>query len=191
MSRPTSEGWERWPAHKDPLTGQWLCRWCHAPLEGKQTSWCSDGCRVQVARHCDWDSARRILEQRSKGVCARCGFDTEALSAAIWAYQRIHHDAMIGGPGISKHDRNERYQLTKHWPTTTDLCRAIGKRASRWPCALWDANHILALAEGGSLCDQDNLECLCLLCHWEHTRALAGRLAKSKRITKKFHNGKF
>ena len=41
---------------------------------------------------------------------------------------------------------------------------------------LWDADHILPVAEGGGQCDLDNLRTLCLPCHREATRELRVRL---------------
>jgi 5-methylcytosine-specific restriction endonuclease McrA len=34
---------------------------------------------------------------------------------------------------------------------------------------LWDADHILPVADGGGECDLSNLRTLCLLCHWKVT----------------------
>ena len=51
------------------------------------------------------------------------------------------------------------------------------KRISRK--SLWDADHILAVAEGGGECDLDNLRTLCLLCHRRQTVELRRRLASA------------
>jgi 5-methylcytosine-specific restriction endonuclease McrA len=42
---------------------------------------------------------------------------------------------------------------------------------------LWDADHIVPVAEGGGACDLSNIRTLCLVCHREATRALRERLA--------------
>lgn len=41
---------------------------------------------------------------------------------------------------------------------------------------LWDADHIVPVAEGGGECDLANMRTLCLRCHREATAALLGRL---------------
>jgi 5-methylcytosine-specific restriction protein A len=41
---------------------------------------------------------------------------------------------------------------------------------------LWDADHILPVAEGGGECDLSNMRTLCLKCHQEATKALRRRL---------------
>jgi 5-methylcytosine-specific restriction endonuclease McrA len=45
--------------------------------------------------------------------------------------------------------------------------------------SLWDADHILPVAEGGGECDLDNLRTLCLLCHRQQTLRLQQRLKSS------------
>jgi len=44
---------------------------------------------------------------------------------------------------------------------------------------LWDADHIVAVAEGGGECDLSNLRTLCLKCHRATTAALRVRLRTS------------
>jgi len=41
---------------------------------------------------------------------------------------------------------------------------------------LWDADHIVPVAEGGGECDLSNMRTLCLQCHLEATAALRARL---------------
>lgn len=45
---------------------------------------------------------------------------------------------------------------------------------------LWDADHIIPVAEGGGECDLSNMRTLCLKCHREATAALRERLAARK-----------
>jgi hypothetical protein len=42
--------------------------------------------------------------------------------------------------------------------------------------SLWDADHIVPVAEGGGQCDLSNMRTLCLLCHREATAALRVRM---------------
>ena len=60
-----------------------------------------------------------------------------------------------------KLDYTARRQFEKEW----------GRRRH-----LWDADHIVPVAEGGGECDLDNMRTLCLKCHREATLALAKRL---------------
>jgi 5-methylcytosine-specific restriction endonuclease McrA len=42
--------------------------------------------------------------------------------------------------------------------------------------SLWDADHIVPVAEGGGECDLSNLRTLCLKCHRVRTAELRERL---------------
>lgn len=42
---------------------------------------------------------------------------------------------------------------------------------------LWDADHIVPVAEGGGECDLSNMRTLCIKCHREATAALRQRLS--------------
>lgn len=43
--------------------------------------------------------------------------------------------------------------------------------------SLWDADHIIPVAEGGGECDLDNLQTLCVMCHRKKTVDLRQRLS--------------
>lgn len=107
---------------------------------------------------------RRCVERRDKGVCAKCKRDTEAMKREITAavskklgtgriYSWAQRSAGIPSPeGFPDIDR--------HW---------------------WEANHVLAVVEGGGLCGLEGMETLCIPCHREHTAALAARRAAGRR----------
>jgi 5-methylcytosine-specific restriction endonuclease McrA len=42
--------------------------------------------------------------------------------------------------------------------------------------SLWDADHVVPVAEGGGQCDLSNMRTLCLLCHRTATAELRARL---------------
>jgi 5-methylcytosine-specific restriction enzyme A len=46
--------------------------------------------------------------------------------------------------------------------------------------SLWDADHILPVAEGGGECDLDNIRTLCLRCHRSVTMQLRERIRRAK-----------
>lgn len=47
-------------------------------------------------------------------------------------------------------------------------------------CHLWDADHILPVAEGGGECDLSNIRTLCLKCHRAVTNELRRRLQPAR-----------
>ena len=57
-----------------------------------------------------------------------------------------------------------------------------GLRSVRARRSLWDADHILPVAEGGGQCDLENLRTLCLLCHREVTADLRRRLRREAAV---------
>lgn len=162
--------------------GRKCCAFCRTtPLSGRQQRWCSKRCVAAAMATWDFRIARSIVERRDRGICARCGLDTAALGQALaWYAEWLARDYIWrgGSPLLA-------------WSMTAapfaDLKRAL-KIPSDWMRGhdLWECNHILALAEGGRLCDLANLETLCQACHREHTAELVGRLAKAKRRSAKF-----
>jgi 5-methylcytosine-specific restriction endonuclease McrA len=86
---------------------------------------------------------------RDKGICAICRTDTRAAYAELRRSRGTH-----------------RLKLIEKWGL---------KRLTRK--TLWDADHILAVVEGGGECDLENLRTLCLLCHRRQTFDLRRRLA--------------
>ena len=64
-------------------------------------------------------------------------------------------------------DTNRRRELLARWGL---------KRLTRK--TLWDADHIVPVAEGGGECDLENLRTLCLICHRRQTQELRSRLAR-------------
>jgi 5-methylcytosine-specific restriction endonuclease McrA len=151
-----------------------MCRWCHKLLEGRQSSWCSPACEAEVQNRCNWDSARKIALERAKGICAKCGVDTNKVLAAFDYYERIWLSMGV----------------LRGWAMPHEFRKACGFSVSMRSGHTLEINHKIAVAEGGSLCDQENLEGLCLPCHRPHTAQVVRRLAKEKRRVSKFHNGK-
>ncbi len=86
---------------------------------------------------------------RDRGLCALCGTDTVAEFV-----------------GLKQSRGRARAQALEVWGLTSVRSRR----------SLWDADHILAVAEGGGQCTLDNLRTLCLPCHREVTADLRRRL---------------
>ena len=131
--------------------GRPLCRWCdYEILAKRRRTFCSDYCVHQWRLRTDPGYLRDQVFARDRGVCQICRADTVAIFAAL---KRSRGKARIAGLSF--------YGM-----------KSIASRRS-----LWDADHILPVAEGGGQCDLDNLRTLCLLCHREATAALRARLS--------------
>lgn len=130
--------------------GRALCRWCQLEiLASRRRTFCSDFCVHQWRLRSDPGYLRDQVLARDKGRCAICSTDT------LLAFQQLQRS------------RGE---------SRTELLALWGLRSVRARRSLWDADHILPVAEGGGECDLDNLRTLCLPCHREVTAALRLRL---------------
>jgi 5-methylcytosine-specific restriction enzyme A len=130
-----------------------LCRWCQLEiLNRRRRTFCSDFCVHQWRLRSDPGYLRDQVFLRDRGICALCATDT------VKAYSAL------------KRTRGQaRTVALEMW----------GLRSVRARRSLWDADHILPVAEGGGQCDLDNLRTLCLLCHREVTADLRRRLRAS------------
>ena len=113
-------------------------------------TFCGPDCVHQWRLRTDAGYLREQVFARDRGVCARCGLDTEALRR-----------------DKRKLDWAARRRFEKEW----------GLRRH-----LWDADHILPVAEGGGECDLANMRTLCLKCHQALTAELRKRLARKPSI---------
>lgn len=128
--------------------GRNLCRWCSLEVPPRRFTFCSDYCVHEWRLRTDPGYLREQVFLRDKGVCALCHVDT--LKA---------HRALKQSRG------SRRTELLAHWGL---------KQMSRR--SLWDADHILPVAEGGGECDLENIRTLCLRCHRQSTLELRARL---------------
>lgn len=130
--------------------GRPLCRWCQMEiLARRRRTFCSDFCVHQWRLRSDPGYLRDQVFARDRGICALCASDTVQIFAAL---KRARGSAREAG------------------------LRVYGLRTIRSRRSLWDADHVLPVAEGGGQCDLDNLRTLCLLCHREVTAELRLRL---------------
>ena len=143
----------RAPRHADPRRGPNglpLCRWCDLEILAKRRrTFCSDYCVHQWRLRSDPGYLRDQVFARDGGRCAVCAADTVAIFAAL---KRARGTARQEG------------------------LRVFGMRSITSRRSLWDADHVIPVAEGGGQCDLDNLRTLCLLCHREETARLRARL---------------
>ncbi len=130
-----------------------LCRWCQLEiLAPRRRTFCSDFCVHQWRLRSDPGYLRDQVFARDRGTCALCSTDT------------------VGAYADLKRSRG---------PVRTELLAMWGFSSITARRSLWDADHILPVAEGGGGCDLDNLRTLCLPCHREGTAELRRRLRSS------------
>jgi hypothetical protein len=95
------------------------------------------------------------------GVCRKCGIDAHALYTRICSLEPAERlNALI----------NAKWSLPKSGPALDRLLQ--NPREGDY----WQADHIVAVAEGGGGCGLDNLQTLCTPCHQGETNKLRVRL---------------
>jgi hypothetical protein len=126
--------------------GRALCRWCGLEVPAGRRTFCSEWCVNEWRLRTDPGYLREQVYRRDRGVCACCGVDTDA------EWRSIRR--------LPPHRRRAALAAWGGHP---------GRRS------LWDADHIVPVAEGGGECDLENMRTLCLRCHREATAALRRR----------------
>ncbi len=132
--------------------GRGLCRWCSLEVPARRFTFCSDFCVHEWKLRSQPGYLREQILKRDRGVCAHCGLN--ALREQI-RLKRARGAA--------------RAALMQHWGFNARVRKS-----------LWDADHILPVAEGGGECDLDNIRTLCLLCHSTVTAQLRERIRRAK-----------
>jgi 5-methylcytosine-specific restriction enzyme A len=134
------------------LGGRCLCRWCSLEVPKGRRTFCCGDCVHEWRLRTDPGYLRAQVLARDRGVCASCRVNT------------------LVAHGILKRARGAtRTRLLNYW----DLARYSGR-------ALWEADHILPVVEGGGECDLSNLRTLCLRCHRMATLGLRLRRAEAR-----------
>lgn len=132
--------------------GRGLCRWCGLEVPAGRRTFCSGWCVNEWRLRTNPGYIREQVFGRDRGVCAICRLDCVA---ELRRLKRLR-----GG------NRGAAWAVWGVCP---------GQRAS-----LWDADHIVPVAEGGGECDLSNIRTLCIRCHRAVTRELRDRLRGRK-----------
>lgn len=128
--------------------GRCLCRWCNLEVPAGRLTFCSEWCVEEWKLRSNPGHLRERVFERDRGICAQCGIDCIA---------ELRHVKKLRGRARTK------------------AMAAWGMRGRK---TLWDADHIVAVAEGGGECDLSNMRTLCLKCHRARTAELRERLIK-------------
>jgi 5-methylcytosine-specific restriction endonuclease McrA len=126
--------------------GRCLCRWCRLEVPAGRLTFCSEWCVEEWKLRSNPSHLRERVFERDRGICAVCGLDCIA---------QLHHIKRLRG--------SARTRAAATW-------NLRGRKT------LWDADHIVPVAEGGGECDLSNMRTLCLKCHRAHTAELRDRL---------------
>jgi 5-methylcytosine-specific restriction enzyme A len=150
-TRVMTGGWvNRSEVPKGPH-GRGMCRWCSLEVPPGRFTFCSEYCVHEWKLRTQPGYLREQVLLRDRGICASCGVDT------IAAARRLRYSCGA-----------KRLALMRYW--------GMGTRPRK---SLWDADHIIPVAEGGGECDLENIRTLCLRCHRIVTAELRERIRSS------------
>lgn len=136
--------------------GRALCRWCGAEVPSRRRTFCSAGCVHEYKLRTNGAYLRAQVYRRDRGVCAACGLDTKTIAEELWEARLQHGEGFM-----------HRLMVLHGVPPS----RKVWKR--KYGGGLWDADHILAVKDGGGQCALGNIQTLCLPCH--RAKTVAGR----------------
>jgi 5-methylcytosine-specific restriction protein A len=147
------------------FTEKGRCRWCGQEVRRPRRNWCSDAC-VAEYKAVQPDGLRAAAHKRDRGVCQLCGRDCDALARRI--QERLD--------GAYQDDRRLQRRAVR-WRR---LLQRLGLPVADFQLrrSLWDADHRVALAEGGPN-ELANIRTACIPCHREETAKLRRRLLRA------------
>lgn len=143
--------------------GRRLCRFCKTEVPKGKRTFCSDECVHEWKLRSDPGYLRVHVFRRDLGICAKCGVDTRMTAIVL-------QDALRAA-GYAASDPRYRALLNEH--------NLTAKEAEK---SLWQADHIIPVAEGGGECGLENIQTICTKCHKLKTAIQAGRFAKPRKI---------
>ncbi len=182
MSTRRSAEWPPKGPQKGP-NGERLCRGgCGREVA---RSWCSGPCEHEIKMRCDPVYARSCVEERDRGVCARCGLDCGALQGALWTLKQAARGwddcgwlpESVAPMGSRRREIARKLHLAaKNW--------MVRRGFDRHRKTLWDADHVEPVSGGGGGCELDNYATLCQICHKAKNRTEATRRAAVRKLAK-------
>ena len=137
------------PKDQLPKTdGMTCCRWCSKGVKPPRRTLCSEECAHEIKIRTNHRYMKNCVYKRDRGVCQECQIDTKQIAKQILSLQQDEKLVFLKENSISSK-------------------RKIFKR--KYGGGLWDADHILAVKDGGGQCGLDNLRTLCIPCHKKKT----------------------
>jgi 5-methylcytosine-specific restriction endonuclease McrA len=129
---------------------------------GVASTYCSRECAEQHGlKRAGYNQIRAQVFALEGGVCRLCGIDAHALYTRIRALQPAERlNALC----------NTNWKLPKTSKALDNLLQKPNEGN------FWQADHIVAVAEGGGGCELENLRTLCVPCHAGETEKLLHRL---------------
>ena len=135
-------------------TGLPCCRWCGKGVLPPRRTMCSAECVHELTLRINGRYLRNCVYKRDKGICAICNIDTKIIAQ--------NANMLVG---------NDRTNYLKEHMISLKRKIWIKKHGG----GLWDADHIIAVKDGGGLCGLENMRTLCIKCHKHETKKLLSK----------------
>lgn len=119
------------------------CRWCGGDVIPPRRTMCSASCVHELQLRRNPRYMRQCVFNRDKGICSICSIDTKIIARTA---KELHGD--------------DRVKFLASYNITAK--RKINRK---YGGSLWDADHIVRVADGGGQCGLDNIRTLCISCH--------------------------
>ena len=139
------------PKDENGLT---CCRWCGKGVKPPRRTMCSPECVHELQIRTNGRYLRDCVYNRDKGICKLCNTDTKLIAKKALQLKTEEKIIYLKENNIS-------------------LKRKIWKR--KHGGGLWDADHIIAVKDGGGLCGLENIRTLCIKCHKNVTKELLSK----------------
>lgn len=146
--------------------GRRLCRWCGKEVSPPRRTFCSDICSHEWRLRSSGSYLRERVYERDRGVCQRCGRDTRQTKTILENEQTaaMRRCGVFGPSPLADWRKDPLYLAFLRKPPLPLTVKEAEK-------SLWQADHIVEVAEGGGTCGLENLRTLCLWCHKEETKS--------------------
>ena len=186
------------------------CRWCGLDvtrLNPRRKTFCCDACVHEWKLRSDPTYLGMEIFKRDRGICSECGVNTVRLMlellyhvsqavAPAWAldpqgaFKRAEY---IASRCYSAHNFLRKKERTS--PLARQVEASYLENNGFKPAELitremprkrlWEADHILAVFEGGGQCGLDNYRTLCYWCHKQNTAEQAKIRAVARKKNRK------
>lgn len=129
---------------------------------------------------------RACVLDRDHGICAFCNFDGATADYKINQLREAFIEQSRYRYGSLSWLMAKRY-LETYLEELSRLGFRFKKEqffrpGSRKMRSLWEADHIVAVIDGGGECGLDNVATLCLVCHSKKSAELRKRLRQQRRL---------
>ena len=166
------------------------CRWCHGPVAPPRRTFCKNECVEEWKLRTDGKYRRQKVFARDRGVCVDCGRECHALEARLLKMLYENPSALDAELAHLKLTRRIFSGPKEHLPA--EVQRRLDKIAGvkrdlaleEWTPgrSLWEADHILEVADGGGGCSLTNLATRCVWCHRAKSALSRKRRAEARRV---------